>query len=371
MKKTAVLLILGFVCCMFSGCGGEEQTKTQRKPKVDPYADVEKCNIGTYKDRCGIDEDGQIARLFCAYSLDAGYAFVHYEACDEDCVVYGEQAQCVTECNPDKPETKTTCGTVMDDAVSIRQVVVQESCETVDGAPYRVKENIECDGICYNGQCLHVGDNCGNKPKERDSVMGCNGLDTYVCDASGKIHKKFCPDDGYCQSFKHDGDDVYFCASKCTSKKHKENVCSIIDNYQIETQCADIGNGALYKLHSNDLNITHSNERYCKNGIFYSLPGTVRCQGYCQEYCYNNLIAPWMTYGTSLEFFDCGIGRCDVKKHNASKGYAECMQPCDEEGEEITIDGPAYFNYSKAISSTLECKRFDDGLYYSTVYVEE
>ena len=370
MKKTAVFIILGFMCCMFSGCGGEEQTPKQRPPKIDPYADVEKCNLNTFTERCDVDDNGNVARFFCAYSHDAGFSYVQSDPCDDECVVHNGQAQCVSnQCDPNSSTTRKTCGTVQKAPHIIRQVVVEESCQEFNGSSFLVKANIDCDGICYNGECLNAGDDCKEKNMDRDSILGCNGHDVYVCDESGKIHKQFCPDEGYCQSFTNNGDKVFFCSSKCTTKR-KDNLCSLNDNYVVQTQCSDIGNGALYQLHTDDLTVTQKDSKYCKDGVLRSLPHSVSCEAYCQDFCYGNIILPWLSISGTFEFSDCGVGRCEVKKHSVSRGYAECMQPCDEEGKEITVYGHAYFGL-QASSSTLECKRFDDGLYYSTVYVKD
>ncbi len=371
MKTAARLIILGFLSCTFWGCG-EEQTQPQRKPKVDPYADEEKCDISTFEAHCGVDSDGQPARIFCGYSVDAGYAFVQTEACDDACVVYKGLVQCVSECIYGKTPSLMSCGTSMEDAISIRQVVVEESCQLIDGTSYWVKETTDCDGVCHSAQCLHHGDgNCASKIKELDAVIGCNGQDIYVCDEHNRVHKRPCLNDSYCQSFTLDGEKIHFCAPKCTSEGRKSSVCSITDNYSIQTKCSNIGSDTLYQLHGKELSVESSNDKYCENGKLSSFPQTLSCWTYCQDYCYGNTIAPWWsTHKPELQFFDCKTGRCDIKKYDANNAYAECMRPCFVEGEEITVENKAYYGF-RARSSTLECMQFDDGLYYSTVYVED
>lgn len=369
MKKISMIFLLGILACTFWGCDDEPTTTSQRKPKEDPYADVEKCHPNTFKEYCDYDENGQAARFFCAFSLDAGFSYVQTETCASECIVHQDKAQCVTSCDAET-EPKNTCGTLTNDAISIRQAVIQESCKNIDGQLYQVKEYIDCDGVCYDGKCLTIGDDCSEKTKHADSILGCNGSDIYVCDKYFKIHKKNCPNNGYCQSIPHDGDNLYFCSSPCTSNKRYDSTCSLIDNYSIETLCTTIEENVLYQIHTEDMDISYSDSKYCKDGHLKSMPNGVHCQGYCQDYCYGNVMLPWWSNDNKWEFFDCGVGKCDVKKHDMSNGYAECMQPCDVEGEEITTSGHAYSFY-KANYSTLECKRFDDGLYYSTVDVVE
>lgn len=374
MQYSKLLFVLLLACLPLAGCDDDTSSANDSDHGTNSPNDAppeDSCSPETFVESCVSTPDApdKHARQICQFSSEDRYSKITDIACAEDeiCKVYDGKAHCTKTCS-DETESVQTCRVDIVHGAHT-PVNVEVSCRRFeDGTSYYVEKTSPCNGICYDDKCLSVGDVCDAKTSNKNSVIGCNGSDVYVCSNDQRIHRQFCPEQALCQKT---ADGYYYCAEQCDkpSSIANQKTCSYNGNRLVTRACTAVSDSANYYI-SPDTQTTFGNtSKYCKDGALRSYPSSVSCSGKCTELCYGNNAIPWL-YTNKFSIIYCGVGKCAHFDDNDGYGYDACMQPCDVEGEEISKCGAYLDTDNNEKRSVFECKRFDNGLYYATVEVE-
>lgn len=352
------------VCAVcFSACQDDEETAGQQGKR---NSTVETCQPSTFKSVC-LDEGTNRSASVCTLTSKGFVSGKTACSSGQTCIEYDGKAECVDQCTEEGEVLSESCEQVRDGSAALKSVVQKVVCTRFeDGQLYGIKEETECSGVCYHGKCAGLGEPCDVKVQDKETVLGCNGRDIYVCDRNRTIRKEVCQANGLCQTAETQGDAIYYCAESCQKASGSGNVCAVGVIAAIPTKCVEFSDNEIYKVNVDSSRILlDTGGMYCEDGALKTLPHSTCCAGKinCVEECYGNVALT--RFNKDHIYEDCSIGLCHINKE---WGYHECMQPCEKEGEEIIQCGA--FGYDdESASSLLECVRFDDGLYYRTEQV--
>ena len=349
-----VALLSACVMC-FSACQDNDGATGHGKKSS------ETCQPTTFKSSCV--DDGQAVSV-CELT-SKGFVPEKKECSDKQaCIEYDGKAECAAKCQEEGEVLSESCAQVRDGAAALKSVAVKVVCTRLDdGQLYGIKEETDCNGICYDGKCAELGDPCNAKTRDIETVLGCNGRALYVCDRERVIRRKLCQKKELCQMAEKDDTPYYYCAAPCEKASGTGNICAVGQIAAIPTKCVEFSDKEIYKVNVDSAKLTvDSGAMYCDDGSLKSLPHSTCCAGKlnCADECYGNVALT--RFDPDQRFRDCAIGMCHVDK---TLGFHECMQPCEKVGDQIKKCGAMGYSDDRYIT-LLECVQFDDGLYYKT-----
>ncbi len=359
-KSVWCFLLLASVMC-FSACQDDDETAQHGRKG----SDVETCQPASFKSACV--DDGKAVKV-CELT-SKGFTVGKTEcSSNQACIEYDGKAECVDKCTEEGVILSESCEQVSDGSAALKSVVQKAVCSRLekDGQLYAIKENTVCSGVCYHGKCAGLGEPCDAKVRDKETVLGCNGRDIYVCDRNQVIRKEVCQKKELCQMAEKDDTQYYYCAAPCDKASGTGNICAIGQIAAIPTKCVEFSDKEIYKINVDNTRISaDSGGMYCEGGSLKSLPYSSCCAGKinCVEECYGNVALT--RFNQYHQYQDCAIGLCHINKE---WGYHECMQPCDKEGDIIMQCGAFGYN-EDSYAAQLECVQFDNGLYYRTEQV--
>ncbi len=372
-------LALASVCLL--GCDDDSDTHKKKQNNdnntsggnseiVEPT--IKTCTPNTYIESCTTDPDiaDTDIKVSCGKSNEADVDHIKKEACPKGskCSVLNNKAICIYDevCQEENAIVDSKCAfNSYNDIELVKYTCVRFN----DNSLHSVESREKCDGLCQNGHCYQVGDDCDWDLSTPDSVLGCNGSDYYVCGKFDKtIHREWCPNDGLCQK---SSDGYYYCAAKCDTKGSSSSTCTITDERAIRRTCQSVnGSQQLYLVADDSVKTTGSKTQYCKNGSLNKYPTSGGWQGQCTEYCYGNSGNSWIRDGGhTFRYTNCGVGKCGLQSGSTPSYYCElsyCMQPCDNEGDILVMEGNTITN-TPCSTISYKCTKYSVGLYYKAI----